>query len=486
MSVTRSQVLVEQSIFNQSDDGGGNDKRGFNVWLPFGTRAGQWQFYVLRDHTDDTDGVLPCLDLQGHYICAVKGGSYLGVDADGGAINKGSYAASTCDGWQFFHSNAGADRALVLTVPTGTLRLFVLGYPVNGSGKCDVTASGSPTLHYSELDFDDQGDFGTSASIDNWVKLASWSGGSEASETVTLTTQTTASCRIIGFLAITSETADDPDDGVYDPETLVAVSGFGTTRSPATCPVRFTWGGAGDDFWWGNGHWDADNTLTGESQALSTGWTGVAPTATADQRCTTAASSFIRRLAGTVTADDGSSRDVGTWEEVFTFTPAGLHIRQRFTFNATAESQGLAFSNDSGIKGGYACRWDLPGQFTSARRVPADATRTALTPWPTGSHEGHCVGSAGTWLCYSPVAVAMMTGGSMLYDASAGEYLSGSHGFIQARTDGLPVMYISVNNGLETALAEDDVLETWQYRQLVPPSPVHMGDGLSPLALPAY
>lgn len=436
MGITAQQVLIQQPPWMLAN---GAVTRGELVFGKLGRRAGRYWVWACREHGDNYR------ELRGLWDCGIKAGTYHTRLSGGGASSGVGWGGTQVYNGVIYWNSDGAETALTLTVPASTERVYILGFGYSGGGTATIAGTGG-TIEETSLDFSDSGDFQTSdikwpdQGIDFWKKIGT---GFDAGGTITVTPNGDGNVRVMAFSCMGS-TADEPDDGVIDPETLVPI----TTRTQlSTGPINVKLGAGGTSRWNGRGHLDANSDWTGLAETRVYGDSLTAWNPAADTHVNQPASCYRIVLTGTISVE---SNDVGTFEEMYVFTPSGLSIVMRMAFNATAASQDLRINAT-----GYGAQWFLGTAINRARMLPNDSVPFAVgSPW-----DNSVLGSAVANQCVAvgPDLVAMFYGGTNY---------PGGNTYILKNGDPEGAKIYHYSNPAEIDVADGDVLQCWQTRSL--------------------
>jgi hypothetical protein len=340
---------------------------------------------------------------------------------------------------------------------------------------CSVTViSGTATLVKNSFNCAISGDFGpehTGGIADNWALIATNCGGAEIRFVRGEAPTASEYLSICGWIAINDSIAGDPGSGVFDPTTVVNIE---PASSDAEGPLVFKFGSGGTAFFWGFGgsHWTSTNTLTSSAELK------VYDTAAADSvagvfanntQVNTVATSFSKILTGNIQVKNGAAAadTVGTYRNTYTFTPRGLVISIRYAFNASVLTNALRIPTTTSVYsyGGYIGQWALTAQFNKFKLTEDPSMVSVVAPWddsyPVGGYSAAIVG-------YAPSlrAAARFTARGRFYNIT--KTVSNSYMSVLKRTQGFPKIYTTLGNVADITLADGDVVEATQVRQVMP------------------
>lgn len=380
MALLRSQICVEQSnLTNQA-----KFREWFNIWVPLGTKDNEWTLHTMSPHNGTVDGVV-CHDHGMTYACKCCEGSYIpalvgsaGLSFPGGNWSSDLTIATTgAEGWRYIKNSSIESRNMRLTVPAGTTRLYMIPYTATTLGVMDITlVSGTANIVLPSIDLNLDTttldvDNGGGAKYTGIPLIARDCGGA----VLNFIGKSGAAIGCSGFICINDDGDSDncnPYDGVFDPDSMVEVMVYetGGIHQIAEGPLSLN----NSSSWWGNGHWDANNTLINESETLyyqdvdDDSWVDWTTVNTVNTHIRKKAWSLGRTLIGDIQVNiSGTNYTVGTHKAMYSVSPAGFTITLDHIFNATAEAQGLAFAS----RGGYGGQWSISKGFAAyAKSLP--------------------------------------------------------------------------------------------------------------------
>lgn len=385
MAMTLQQMLVQQIHWTSGSTG-----PTIYLWSPVSpNRPYTWLCKEFGEEQADPSWT----GIQRETVYEMYAGSYINMTSGEVGFPGGgnSWAASAVGGVERWR-NANVDSSLcVLTVPAGTTRVFIVGYPQSSSGgTATVTASGG-TVEAASLDSRSiTGDFGKLRSNfqlphrECFVLIAS---GNLGGETITITPDNDRFFAL-GFICINDNVRATPDDGVFDPASAIHIN---TQGQIGPCPMNIGAGAVANGFW-GEDHWNdagGDNhTITGVAESFlyneETAWVMTDFTQDKQQVVNT----FRRILTGTIKiGTTGNETDVGDYEIQYLFDPSGYTIIAKATWNAAAAPGDVAvFLNDAlNGAGGYCAQWGLESSFNEVRRIPLDVNYTVVDTYDDSS-----------------------------------------------------------------------------------------------------
>jgi hypothetical protein len=408
MSMTREQILIEQSGYDcaYADTNLVYYPRGERVWTPLGKSANRWQCQEFKDGFLPGTGTVPTTtpfrQLITHFVATVVTGQYHISMGRKVADNTGcttTDVAPTYAGGMTKSQNAyycvtiGGTLSVIL--PANTTRVYVLAAQGGSAdqGSLSITSTGGTVLRPTLNSKETGGDFsGGTTNVDingntlpaqmRWVKVATGAGLGGATITLTAlgnpSVPTNPYVLPYGFLSIQdASTATSPDVGVYDPDTVQIVSQL----APSVTSAMTMTIGAGTQFIWAASGEHLASTLNPDakfiggvqnlSYASGTTWAG-----TANKWQNQITTEYAMRMDGTIGIGTATGLDnIGNYSRDWVFTPSGSFTRDRWAFNAAAQSNTVNLI----ATGAYPGMWGLRSStLGKGRMLPVD---TANVDW---------------------------------------------------------------------------------------------------------
>ncbi len=374
-----NEILIQQPVYYHAASSVPM-RRGGYVWTPIAGLPGRYIVWDFARHDDSADGVL-CVSMTRAALATVRSGVFHCDTGTGLSFPDGAWSNTSSEniGLRIWRANTTTNR-MVLTVPAGTTRLYVLSVgrsAAAGGNSATVELAGGGTLLRGTINCNLDsgqatcpGDWQMSENGGTWpqrhmVKLAE---GALGGSTITVTPGGTGIVDIVGFVAIrdnetylTPERGTYPAGGVFDPEADSFITSIAGNLED--CGVLVLKYGSQAAKYWGQGHWSANDTLVNAPAALDLRYGGGAtlwtPADNAWDEVVT--DELAASVYGDVQFRDesaGVNRNVGTAAICHRFASFGLTRECRVTFNQTAEDNDLKIadglvSGSGGYGGGY-------------------------------------------------------------------------------------------------------------------------------------
>jgi hypothetical protein len=244
----------------------------------------------------------------------------------------------------------------------------------------------------------------------------------------------------------------------------------------------------GTEFFWGNGHFTATNTLVsptytvyGDTSALCS-LTPTTYSPPAEKTWTrTVYDSVTMTGTGTISLDIGAGAgadiaDAGNYTVVHQYTSSGMAIFQKWLFNTNVDAEGAEVSLDADMDGGYVSQWSLDNQFTRYLRIPTDTSYQLVGDY--GSENSNVFASNITTLYrLDPThgIAAIFDCGFSYYAASAKTSATKPIMTLLKNVTGdyYSKAYLSpFETDTDIAIAENDEIISYQKRQVLPSTSV--------------
>jgi hypothetical protein len=346
--------------------------------------------------------------------------------------------------------------------------VYIIAEPsASEDGTGTVTCNGG-NVEKASISFDNvTGDFGAEPSLRGALLIASFTSANGTTDTVTIAPVGDGQMRVVGFITVNDTDSAVIEDGtaVIDPATIKGLQKDPRASEQTvthTHVLNFGDTAEENDFWWGQGHWSALQTLINEAETLTYGASGTAWAPAADQFVYQKTDRFVRRLVGDISCNDGATQyTVGTHEDIYMFSCSAPLFKTRQVWNATAEAQGLVIRGGGGYNGeGHCGMWGIDQRFTQARAIPAQANSVAVDIY---DGQYYCVYNGKCWAAYSAGTVIQVIADG--YVLANGVIKSAVDGVIQSRSDagGFPKIYIYWINA-DVTLTDGDISESRMVR----------------------
>lgn len=474
-TANRDYIYIEQNNLYQADP----DRRlgrGANIWLPLGNTKGSWQFWRMQVHSGTLDKV-DCWELYGHYACEVVKGEQTSMQRLNETTAFNRRITLPNNGFDFRRLNHIWSSAygkmsggiLRYQVPDNTTRLYMIGYPRIDGGAARISFSqGNGAIIKDILSWSSvEGDFGSEFDefFDSCILVAT---DIENNSYIDITA-IDPFIRICGFIAINDDEWAEPDEGVFDPETIKSLLPSGQVSEG---PIRLNFGNdSASRFWWGLGHWTdktGKNTLINETQKLYYGHNGHEWNPIERERICLRTNILHKILKGDIQVYNPLTDEyfvIGDFDMAHSFSCSGLSITQKWNFNSDAE---LANIYLQGSFAGYAGQWALNSDhFNRAISFPYTSEPVEIgPPWDDSSL---CTQNSSSLAMYGTEStlIALFNVHSRFYGENGLIPFGRPRGFINKRGEGFPKFYCPAVYWFdEKKIKEGDYMESTQYRVL--------------------